>query len=319
MEPLRLLAQRAPLPVPGAAVEPSPGIGQSASLVHAADLRPALADLYVKWRFNYKNHGQGCQPEMATRATHRYTAPALEKGLDVLEMLAAEPHGLTLQEIARRLERSPGELFRMLDVLVQRGYLARLPDASYALTLRLFELAQRHPPVERLLDVAVPHMQALAAETGQANHLSVHHDARLVVLARAEPPEPMSYSVRQGAHFPFRDDRVSARVITAFQKGGGASRLLEQLAGGARAPRAHRHALAARLAAISKRGYDEGPSDTVAGVVDICFPLFDRFGVVAALNLVYLKHRDVRVTVTQGRKALQATAQTISRALGWLR
>lgn len=257
--------------------------------------------------------------EIVKRSPQRYTAPALEKGLDVLEMLAAEPHGLPLQEIARRLGRSPGELFRMLDVLVQRGYLARLPDASYALTLRLFELAQRHPPVERLLDVAVPHMQALASVTGQANHLSVHHDARLVVLARAEPPEPMSYSVRQGAHFPFHDDRVSARVITAFQDGERASRLLDELAGGARAARARRQALAGRMEAIRRRGYDQGPSDTVAGVVDICFPLFDRFGVVAALNLVYLKHRDVRTTVAEGRRALQATAQTISRALGWLK
>ena len=255
---------------------------------------------------------------MGTRAPQRYSAPALEKGLDVLEMLAAEQHGLSLQEIARRLERSPGELFRMLDVLVQRGYLARLPDASYALTLRLFELAQRHPPVERLLDVAVPHMQALAGETGQANHLSVHHCARRVVLARAQPPDPMSDSVRQVAHFAFRDDRVSARVITAFQDGAQAARTFDELAGGPAARAAHRDGLATRLQAIRRRGYDEGPSDTVSGVIDICFPVLDTFGVVAALNLVYLKHRDVRVTVAQARKALQTTAQTISRALGWL-
>lgn len=255
---------------------------------------------------------------MTSRSPHRYSAPALEKGLDVLEMLAAEPHAMPLQEIARRLGRSPGELFRMIDVLVQRGYLARLPDASYALTLRLFELAQRHPPVERLLDVAVPHMQALAHATGQANHLSVHHDARLVVLARAEPPEPMSYSVRQGAHFPFHDDRVSARVIAAFQEGGQRARFEAELAGSPRAAPARRRALDARLQAIRARGYDEGPSDTVMGVVDVCFPLFDRFGVVAALNLVYLKHRDVRVSVAQARKALQGTARDISRALGRL-
>jgi DNA-binding IclR family transcriptional regulator len=162
-------------------------------------------------------------------------------------------------------------------------------------------------------------MQRLAAETGQANHLSVHHDARLVVLARAEPPDPMSYSVRQGAHFAFRDDRVSARVITAFQESGPDALLFDQLAGGARAPRARRNALAERLETIRRRGYDEGPSDTVAAVVDICFPVFDRFGVVAALNLVYLRHRDVRVTVAQARKTLRATAETISKTLGWLR
>lgn len=236
----------------------------------------------------------------------------------MLETLAAEQHGLSLQEIARRLERSPSELFRMLDVLVQRGYLARLPDASYALTLRLFELAHRHPPVDRLLDVAVPHMQALARLTGQANHLSVHHDTRLVVLARAEPPEPMSYSVRPGAHFPFRDDRVSARVITAFQDETRRDLLQEELATGRSLTRTHRRTLATRLSAIRKRGYDEGPSDTVAGVVDICFPLFDRYGVVAALNLVYLKQRDTRLSVPQARDALRAAARDISHALGKL-
>jgi DNA-binding IclR family transcriptional regulator len=253
---------------------------------------------------------------MPRRTTIRYSAPALEKGLDVLELLASKPHGQSLQEIARELGRSPAELYRMLDVLVRRGYLARLPDGTYALTLRLFELSHRHPPVERLLDVAVPHMQALARRTGQSNHLSVHHDARLVVLARAEPPEPMSCMVRQGAHFAFHDDRVSARVITAFQEGERRSMYLKELLG-ARRSAARGRALENRLAAIRARGYDEGPSDTVAGVVDICFPLFDRFGAIAALNVVYLMQRDVKASVAQARAALAETARAISRSLGW--
>jgi DNA-binding IclR family transcriptional regulator len=247
----------------------------------------------------------------------RYSAPALEKGLDILEMLAAQPHSRSLQEIARQLERTPNELFRMLDVLVRRGYLSRLPDSTYALTLRLFELAQRHPPVERLLDVAMPYMEQLARETGQSNHLCVHHDARLVVLARAEPPEPMSALVRQGAHFAFRDDRVSARVITAFQSGERRTLYLQELAG-SDASAGRRASLGKRMQAIRARGYDEGPSDTLSGVVDICFPLFDQFGVVASLNIVYLNQRDARVTVPAARLALKRVAESISQTLGWL-
>lgn len=253
---------------------------------------------------------------MPRRIITRYSAPALEKGLDVLETLAAEPHTLGLQEIARRLARSPSELYRMLDVLVRRGYLARLPDSTYGLTLRLFELAHRHPPVERLLDHAIPHMQALARRTGQSNHLCVHHDGRLVVLARAEPPEPMSCLVRQGAHFAFHDDRVSARVITAFQDADRRRVYLKELLGTPRSPQ-RRSALEARLEQIRARGYDEGPSDTVAGVVDICFPLYDQFGAIAALNVVYLRQRDARVGVAQARRVLLDTAEAISRSLGW--
>jgi DNA-binding IclR family transcriptional regulator len=249
----------------------------------------------------------------------RYSAPALEKGLDVLELLAQEAHGLSLQEIAVRLDRSPNELFRMLDVLARRGFIARRPDATYVLTLRLFELAHRHPPMGRLLDVAMPHMQELARLTGQANHICVHHDQRLVVLARAEPPEPMSASFRPGAHFLFHDDRVSARVISAFQPPEKRSWYLAELLADEKPTESRRRALERRLDAIRAAGFDEGPSDTVTGVDDICFPIFDHFGVVAAMTVVYLKHRDVRVESAAARRFARETAQSISRALGWSR
>ena len=52
--------------------------------------------------------------------------------------------------------------------------------------------------------------------------------------------------------------------------------------------------------------------------MDICFPVFDHFGVVASLNVVYLKHRDVRVSVAGARLALREAAEAVSRSLGWL-
>jgi uncharacterized membrane protein len=54
----------------------------------------------------------------------RYRAPALDKGLDILELLAGVDGGLTQAEIAKKLGRSPNEFYRMLDRLVKRGYVA---------------------------------------------------------------------------------------------------------------------------------------------------------------------------------------------------
>jgi DNA-binding IclR family transcriptional regulator len=127
----------------------------------------------------------------------------------------------------------------------------------------------------------------------------------------------MSALVRQGAHFAFHDDRVSARVITAFQSDERRTLFLQELAG-SEASAARRANLAKRLQTIRARGYDEGPSDTLSGVVDICFPLFDQFGVVASLNIVYLNQRDARVTVPAARLALKRVAESISQSLGWL-
>ena len=131
----------------------------------------------------------------------RYSAPALDKGLDVLELLAAEPSGLGTREIAQRLRRSTGELFRMLLALERRGYIRRGEDGSYVLTLRMFELSACHSPTERLIAAALPEMGALADQIGQSCHLAVYHDGRILVLTRVESPRPWGLMVRVGAAY----------------------------------------------------------------------------------------------------------------------
>ena len=67
--------------------------------------------------------------------TIRYRAPALEKGLDVIELLAAEKVPLNLSAISQRLGRSSGELFRMLQVLEFKGFITGSENGTgYVLT-----------------------------------------------------------------------------------------------------------------------------------------------------------------------------------------
>ena len=71
----------------------------------------------------------------------KYRAPALEKGLDVLELLAAAKSPMTLSQISSRLDRSVSELFRMVQVLESRGYVATsLRGEVFELTNKLFSL-----------------------------------------------------------------------------------------------------------------------------------------------------------------------------------
>ena len=53
----------------------------------------------------------------------RYRAPALDKGLDILELLATSSSPMTLTAIVNQLGRSHGELFRMVQVLEFRGFI----------------------------------------------------------------------------------------------------------------------------------------------------------------------------------------------------
>src|SRR5215472_16483525 len=122
----------------------------------------------------------------------RYAAPALEKGLDILELLAAASDALTHSEIATRLRRSVPEFFRMLVCLEERGYISRMgPDESYQLTLKLFEIVHHHRPLQRLITQARLLVQRVARENGQSCHLAKLNSGEVVIVKQADGPGKM--------------------------------------------------------------------------------------------------------------------------------
>ena len=72
-----------------------------------------------------------------------------------------------------------------------------------------------------------------------------------------------------------------------------------------------------RLDAIRRRGCEQRRSDTLPGIVDICFPILDAHGAaIATLAQNYLEQRDVAVTVAQARTRHALAAARISARLG---
>ncbi|HEY5206971.1 MAG TPA: IclR family transcriptional regulator [Roseiarcus sp.] len=249
-------------------------------------------------------------------ASERYSAPALEKGLDLLEILADEAGALTQKQLAERAGRSIGEIFRMLGVLERRGYLVRDGlTGRYSLTLKLFVLGNRHQPTRRLQAAALPVMQDLAEAVGQSCHLVVATEDRMTVVAQAEPRGPMVFTVKQGADFPLSAHRVSARVLAAFASRGRQDEMLQAMIVEDRAPDSS--TLRKRLNRIAREGYDMVPSETIGGVIDLAFPVFDQDGYAKASLVVPLLPVIGRTPETETVKAKVAeAAQRISAAIG---
>lgn len=253
---------------------------------------------------------------MPQRNKPDYAAPALEKGIDILELLASEPEALTQNQIAVRLKRSTSEIFRMLDVLVRRGYVVRDAAGSYSQTLKLFELAHRQVPGRRLIACALPVMERVSRLIRQSIHLSVHYDRRILVVAQLDSPEPMSFSVRLGSHYPFRADRASALVLTAFQSPEEQEVLVAEMVANS-AGRPDIRALRTEIARVRRLGYYQKPSNVIRGVIQFSFPLFSGgSGAIAALASPYLRQRDVKTGLVGARNALAAAAREISASLG---
>jgi DNA-binding IclR family transcriptional regulator len=250
------------------------------------------------------------------KAGSQYSAPALEKGLDILELLAATPGALSQNQIARRLGRSVGEIFRMLASLERRGYVSRRDtDGGYQLTLRLFELAHAHPPISRLLGEALEEMHALAEATGQSCHLAVYHGGRILIVAQAESPRLRSFAVKLGATFPLAQT-ASGRVLVAFQEPEERGRRLAAML--AEAAAAAAQDAEERLAHIRACGFEEAPSDVVQGITDLCFPILNHLGDgVAALTLPFVDMTDNPVDRATALERTAEAAERLSRRLGF--
>ena len=152
----------------------------------------------------------------ATAASQKgYQAPAADKVLDILELLAEQRVPMSGADIARGLGRTIGEIFRMLVLLERRGYVAREAGGGrYALTLRLYALAHTQDPFAQLLAAAQAPMRALAETVGESCHLGLLRHGRLMLAARAEAPRPIRLAIQPGSTFPIAET-TSGRLIAA--------------------------------------------------------------------------------------------------------
>jgi DNA-binding IclR family transcriptional regulator len=249
-------------------------------------------------------------------AARGYTAPALEKGLDILEVLSRSQHPMTQKDLAAHVGRSVGEIYRMIQCLVSRNYVAQIDD-SYAVTTKLFELSHLNPPTHRLLLEATPIMNKLASEFDQSCHLTVYNRGKQVVIAKVDTPSGMGFSLRVGSDLDVLIS-VSGRVLVAFQDE--ETRKLRVFESLQRSPDQRADSqIDAVLDHIRSRGYESAPSSQVRGLYALSFPILDsRNHASAALTIPYAERIDQsqRKPINEIQEALAEAAMTISVRIG---
>ena len=216
----------------------------------------------------------------------KYRAPALEKGLDILELLAVHGSPLTTSQMATNLGRSVSELFRMVLALEYRGYIAPAEGREgYELSNKLFALGMAQTANRTLLDAALPVMNDLTRAIGQSCHLVVPSGDQVVVVARIESPRDLGFSVRVGYRRPMLD-AASGRMLFGCQSEAEQAVWREHLSANHDPERLESFVARAQVAA--QKGLIRSPSNFVDGVTDLCVPVLGAQGAVATLNVPFI-------------------------------
>lgn len=239
----------------------------------------------------------------------KYRAPALEKGLDIIELLARVQEPLSLNRISLALGRTVSEIFRMVQVLEYRGYVESADSGGgYVLSNKLFTLGITSPPTKNLMEVALPVMRRTAQLLVQSCHLAVASGDQMVVVARVEAPSEFGFSVRVG-HRRALVGSTSGRVLYAFQPEPVRAEWKARLSPTVNPADWDRFESLAEAA--REAGFARADSGVVEGVIDISAPVMHQGLVLAALTVPFVKAGPAR-PIEEAAERLVAGAREIS-------
>ena len=266
-----------------------------------------------------------------TKVKKNYSAPALEKGLDIIELLSRSSAGFSQAEIAKELERSVNEIYRMLNILVARNYIELdLDNDRYKLTFKLLQLSSQHQPIKNLMQKSLPMMREVAQLCNHSVHLSIYYAGKLLVIGQVDSPSSFNYSVTTGSTFDLLETS-SGRVILAFQTVEERRRRFERRKLFIKLQKKKNNLPSSDLEKkfsskiiheIKKNKCEVVKSLQVNGVTNISVPVFDHTNqAIAAVTIPFLQRikkdslNDISLISTT--KILKDHALTLSKSLGF--
>lgn len=154
------------------------------------------------------------------------TIPALEKSLELMELLASVKGGMTQTEARRRLGLSISTVYRIFNTLLARNWVRRRSNGKYVPGNGMMPLLDCFRGQELLLNVAKAAVHRLSDSLDMACKLSVRRGSEQVTLERAEPAGPYSLVGTVNSSFPVIEGSVGAALL-ADESGDAVRRLAE--------------------------------------------------------------------------------------------
>ncbi len=135
----------------------------------------------------------------------------LLRGLDVIDAVVDGP--ITLGELAAKLGLTRSTAHRLASVLTDRRYLTFVPRQGYQFGPKLLELGFLAQRQTDLVQVARPHLDHLAASTGDTVHLGILDNDRALYLDKIPGRRRVEISSRAGDRHPLTSTGLGKALL----------------------------------------------------------------------------------------------------------
>ncbi|AOX11790.1 MULTISPECIES: IclR family transcriptional regulator [Pseudomonas] len=248
----------------------------------------------------------------------RSTVQSLAKGFRVLEAFTAESDELTLSQIAAKAELDPGTTYRMLNTLVDLGYVSRIPESKrFSLTLKILNLGFHAIAHTDLRSLVRPVLRGLVSETSEAASFAVLQGADVLYLERVRAGiTRLGVDIRIGTTVPACQTAIGQSIL-AFLPDHEVERIKELSSSTSFMSKSLSRPLSEVLEQIRKDGYIITESLFAEGLRILAVPVLDIDGY--PVGAISIAAPAVRCTTEElERRALSVTiaaAKNIGRAL----
>ena len=204
-------------------------------------------------------------------------SPAVERALDIIELMAREKE-VQFSQIITRLHIPRQSLVRILNSLCRRGIIEKSSRrGSYRLGIRLLYLGNSIQTKINLRTIARPFMENLAAQTGKNTELATLDQDQLVLIEQVEGTEEVRLYARVGSAYPYFHAVAAGKIYLAHMDEKKRKKVLNKI--GLPPVTSNTitdlHTLEKDLANIGKRGYAFEDQELRNGIRRVAAPIYN--------------------------------------------